>query len=307
MIVLPSFRQLRHLVALRDVGHFGRAAARCFVTQSTLSASIKEFEELLGVTLVDRSKRRVVFTPLGLEIAERARQLLAEAEQMVHMAKAATEPLTGAVRMGVIPTIGPFLLPRSLPRLRRRYPRLQLYLREDLTARLCEMLVRGELDVVLIALPYDCGNVETVDLFEDRFQFACRDDHPLAARKRLTPEDIASQTLLLLAEGHCLREHALSACRLQGRSAGAPFEATSLYTLVQMVDNGLGVTLLPDLAIAGGVTRGTRVVTRPLGSRAQARRIGLAWRRGTGRAGEFRLLADLLAELAPRPEASPAA
>lgn len=161
--------------------------------------------------------------------------------------------------------------------------------------------------MVLIALPYDCGNVETVDLFEDRFQFACRDDHPLAARKRLTPAEIESQKLLLLAEGHCLREHALSACSLQGRSAGAPFEATSLYTLVQMVDNGLGVTLLPELAIAAGLTRGTRVVTRPLGSKAQARRIGLAWRRGTGRADEFRLLAEALSRLGQRPEGSPEA
>jgi LysR family hydrogen peroxide-inducible transcriptional activator len=304
MIALPTLRQLRHLVALEEHGHFGRAADACFVTQSTLSASIKELEALLGVALVDRSKRRVVFTELGRETVDRARRLIADAEELALAARAAAEPLTGKLRLGVIPTVGPFLLPRVLPRLRRRYPKLQLYLREDLSARLCDMLARGELDCVLIALPYECGDTESEELFDDRFELAVRKDHPLATRKRVGPDDIESQQLLLLAEGHCLREHALSACSLRGRSAGAPFEATSLPTLVQMVDNGLGVTLLPELALQAGVTRGTSLVTLPLGPRAQSRQIGLAWRRGTRRRDEFTLLADELRALArptPRP------
>jgi LysR family hydrogen peroxide-inducible transcriptional activator len=299
---LPTFRQLRHLVALHEAGHFGRAAEACFVTQSTLSASIKELEDLLGVALVDRSTRKVVFTPLGSRVVEKARELVAGAEELAASVRAQAEPLAGPLKLGVIPTIGPFLLPGVLPGLRRRYPRLQLYLREDLSARLCEMLGRGELDAVLIALPYDCGDVETASVLTDPFELACRSDHPLAKRRRIAPDDIESQQLLLLAEGHCLREHALAACSLRGRAAGAPFEATSLHTIVQMVDNGLGVTLLPRIAIAAGITRGSSLVTRPFGPRTQARDIGLAWRRGTRRRPEFELLARELAELAhPQP------
>jgi LysR family transcriptional regulator, hydrogen peroxide-inducible genes activator len=274
------------------------------VTQSSLSASLKELEGILRATLVDRTRRRVVLTPLGLATVERARRLLQEAEALVEAAGAESEPLTGTLRLGVIPTIGPFLLPRVLPRLRRAHPRLRLYLVEDMTDRLVEQLHQGKLDVLLLALPYDCGNAEMTALFEDRFMVALPRRHPLAGAGRIAPRQLSSQGLLLLKEGHCLREHALSACRMAGRGPAAKgqreaVEATSLHTLVQMVENGLGVTLLPELAIAGGILRGTRLATVPLAGPAASRQIGLAWRRGTARAAEFELLAEELRALAP--------
>lgn len=300
MIHLPSLRQLRHLVALADESHFGRAATACHVTQSTLSASLMALEELLGAPLVDRTSRKLVFTPLGNDVVARARKLLVEAEELALAAKAAAEPLSGLLKLGAIPTIGPFLLPAVLPRLRRQFPRLKLYLREDLTARLLEMLERGELDVALIALPYDAPNIETRALFDDAFVVAMTRDDPRAKLRRVSPQALGSSPLLLLAEGHCMRGHALDACR-QPRSADTEtFEATSLLTLVQMVENGLGTTLLPQLAIDGGLLRGSKVLTRPLEASAEKRSIGLAWRKGTRRAGEFELLGDALKDAARR-------
>lgn len=298
MTNLPSIRQLRHLVALADQGHFGRAAEACAVTQSTLSASIKELEGVLEAPLVDRTKRRVVLTPLGEETVGRARRILEETEELALAARATHAPLTGTIRMGAIPSIGPFLLPKVLPGLRRAYRQLKLYLVEDLTERLVEQLRQGKLDVVLLALPYDCGPAETKVLFEDRFVVALPKTHPLAKETRIKPEQLWSADLLLLKDGHCLRDHALAACRLADRRRTEGFEATSLPTLVQMVDNGLGITLLPELGVAAGLLRGTGLVTRPLASDEPARQIGLAWRRGTGRREEFLLLAKELAERA---------
>lgn len=292
---LPTMKQLRHLAALAEHRHFGRAAEACHVTQSTLSASIGELEAILEASLVDRTKRRVAFTPMGDEIAARARAVLREAEELAQAAQAGKRPLSGTVRLGVIPTIAPFLLPRALPRLRRAYPELRLYLTEDLTQRLVEGLHAGTLDVLLLALPYDSGTVDGRDLFEDRFVLACRKDSPSAGRAVARPRDLAGETLLLLRDGHCLREHALAACRLTERGHVDPFEATSLHTLVQMVDNGIGVTLLPQLAIDAGILKGTSLVTVPLGADSPVRRIGLIWRRGTARRGEFELLAEALA------------
>jgi LysR family transcriptional regulator, hydrogen peroxide-inducible genes activator len=295
MINLPTLRQLRHLVALADHGHFGRAAAATAVTQSTLSASIKELETVLEAPLVDRTRRRVVLTPLGLETVERARGILADAEQLALAARATHDPLSGTLRLGVIPSIGPYLLPAVLPGLRRAYRGLRLYLVEDLTSRLIEQLHTGKLDVVLLALPYDCGNVESAVLFEDRFQLALGRHHPLAAQRKINPEQLRSEEILLLKDGHCLRDHALSVCRLADRSRTEGFEATSLATLVQMVDNGLGITPLPELAIDAGILRGTSLVTRPLAREEPGREIALVWRRGTGRRDEFLLLAKELA------------
>jgi LysR family hydrogen peroxide-inducible transcriptional activator len=294
MIALPTLRQLRHLVALADHGHFGRAAAATAVTQSTLSASIKELESLLEAALVDRTRRQVVLTPLGHQTVERARQILADAETLALAARAEREPLTGTLRMGVIPTIGPYLLPAVLPGLRRSYRGLRLYLVEDLTTRLLEQLHAGQLDVVLLALPYDCGNVESARLFDDRFLLALPPGHPLAKERRIDPERLRSEEVLLLRDGHCLREHALSVCDLADRRRTEAFEATSLPTLVQMVDNGLGITPLPELAIEGGLLRGTSLVTRPLATEEPGREIALVWRRGTGRREEFLLLAKEL-------------
>jgi LysR family hydrogen peroxide-inducible transcriptional activator len=297
MVNLPSFRQLEHLVLLAEHGHFGRAAQACHVTQSTLSASIKELENILHASLVDRTKRRVVLTPLGHEIVERARRILREGEDLVEVARAESEPLSGTLRMGVVPTIGPFLLPNILPRLRRAYPALRLYLVEDLTSRLVEELHAGRLDILLLALPYDCGNVEVRALFQDPFKVALPRGHPLAGGKTVDLEQLRHTGLLLLKEGHCLREQALAACRLADRKEIEPVEATSLHTLVQMVDNGFGATLLPQLAIDGGILSGTTLAVLPAAGEQPSREIGLVWRRGTGRQREFDLLAFELSRL----------
>jgi LysR family hydrogen peroxide-inducible transcriptional activator len=296
MISLPSVRHLRHLTALYDHGHFGRAAEACHVTQSTLSASIKEFESVLRVALVDHSKRGVVLTPVGVETVERARKILKEIEDLVSFTTASREPLSGTLRMGTIPTIGPFLLPRVLPRLRDTYTRLKLYLVEDLTERLIASLHRGELDVVLLALPRECGAVETVVLFKDPFVVGLPRGHPLAKENGIKPQSLLGEDLLLLKDGHCLRDHALAALRRLANRRIAEFEATSLTTLVQMVDNGLGTTLLPTLAVDAGLLLGTSLITRPLLTDEPARNIGLVWRRGTGRREEFRLLAKELTQ-----------
>jgi len=293
-------------VALADSGHFGRAAEAVAVTQSTLSASIKELETVLQAALVDRTRRQVVLTPLGRQTVERARRILADTEALALAARAEREPLSGTLRMGVIPTIGPYLLPAVLPGLRRAYRGLQLYLVEDLTPRLLEQLHTGSLDVVLLALPYDCGNVESAKLFDDRFLLALPPDHPLAKEKRIDPERLRSEEVLLLRDGHCLREHALSVCELADRRRTEAFEATSLPTLVQMVDNGLGITPLPELAVDAGLLRGTSLVTRPLASEEPGREIALVWRRGTGRREEFLLLAKELAARAKKARHEPA-
>lgn len=294
---LPTLRQLGHLVALADARHFGRAAAASHVTQSTLSASIKELEDVLQANLVDRTKRKLVFTPLGAETVERARRLLDAAADLTRLAQRESRPLSGTLRMGVIPTIGPFLLPAILPRLRRAYPELRLYLTEDLTARLVEQLHAGAIDVALLALPYDCGNVEERILFEDAFKLATPRDHPLAHAKEVRTKQLRPENLLLLKEGHCLREHAMEACDLADPRDAEVVEATSLHTLVQMVDNGLGITLLPQLAIDGGILRGTRLTVIPFAGEQPNRTIGLIWRRGTGRRDEFELLGSEIARL----------
>ena len=248
----------------------------------------------------------MVLTPVGVEAVERARKIIKEVEDLVSFTSASREPLSGTLRMGAIPTIGPFLLPRILPGLREAYGRLKLYLVEDLTDRLVASLHRGELDVVLLALPRECGAVETVILFEDPFVVGLPRGHPLSKEASVKPQHLLAEDLLLLKEGNCLRDHALAALRRLADRRLAEFEATSLPTLVQMVDNEIGTTLLPTLAIDAGLLLGTQLVTRPLLSDELARKISLIWRRGTGRREEFRLLAKELsarAKLATKPEA----
>ncbi|MBX3453877.1 hydrogen peroxide-inducible genes activator [Ferrovibrio sp.] len=298
MINLPTPRQLRYLTALAESRHFGRAALACNVTQSTLSAGIQELESLLGAALVDRTRRKTVLTPLGQAMAAKAADLLRQAEEMVLLARTQSEPLAGPLHLGVIPTVSPFLLPRVLPALRRKLPKLKLYLREDLTERLVEQLQAGKLDLLLLALPIEAAAVQTWPLFPDAFRFACRKEHPLAGRGKVALPALAQESLLLLEDGHCLRDHALDACHLPRPAKPESLAATSLHTLVQMVDNGLGVTLLPDLALDAGILRGTNVVTRPLVEPAAknppSRTIGLAWRAGTQRASEFKLFGEAL-------------
>ncbi|WP_439815280.1 hydrogen peroxide-inducible genes activator [Zavarzinia sp. CC-PAN008] len=307
MVSPPSLRQLRYLIALEREAHFGRAASACHVSQSTLSAGIQELESALGAQLVERAGRRIALTPLGVEVAERARHVLAAVEGIMELARTAQEPLSGTLRLGVIPTVGPFLLPAALAALRAEHPRLRLFLHEDLTERLVAKLERGELDLLVLALPCACGDAATMDLMEDPFVFAARSDHPLATREAVATADLAGADLLLLADGHCLREHALAACDLGPRDAGGPYTATSLLTLVQMVANGLGVTLLPRMAVQAGILAGLDIVTRPIlppvaGRAAPSRRIGIAFRRGSSRRREFQALAQYLA---PREGATP--
>lgn len=290
---LPTLRQLRYLIALAEHRHFGRAAESCFATQSTLSAGLQELESLLNVKLVERSKRRVMLTPLGEAIVARARIVLREAEDIADLASASQDPLSSSLRLGVIPTIGPYFLPRVLPHLRKSYPNLRLYLREDLTARLLDALNDGDIDAALIALPFQTGDLEVRHLGQDLFELVCRADEALAKKERLVLDDIPEDRLLLLDEGHCLREHALAACRLEPSRRRDDFRATSLPTLVQMVANGLGVTLLPKMSISAGIIEGTGLITKPLSDHALARELALVWRPTTPRRDEFNLLADI--------------
>jgi LysR family hydrogen peroxide-inducible transcriptional activator len=301
MVPLPSPQQLRYLVALAETRHFGRAALACAVTQSTLSAGILTLEHQLDAPILDRTAgKHVVFTPLGLELVERARTALTALMAVTEAVDAARAPMSGPLRLGVIPTIGPFLLPRLMPALRDAFPRLKPWLREDTTARLVDRLEASRLDVVLLALPCDCGGAETVTLARDEFLVALPPGHRLAALEAVPPNALATERLLLLEEGHCLREQALLVCGLLAGERGEAldsFAATSLHTLVQMVASGLGVTLLPRLAICAGVTAGTGLVLRPLAGPGAWRTLGMAWRPKAPRAAEYRALGGKLAQV----------
>ena len=295
---LPTLKQLHYLVALRDHGHFGRAAEACFVTQSTLSAGLRELETLIGVTLVERTRRVVRFTEVGERIADKARRVLREAEELGDLARAAGQPLTGELRLSVIPTIAPFMLPHILPRLRRDYPDLKLFLREEPSGPACERLQHGRADCVLLALPFACGDVAMAPLFRDPLFVAFPDGAGPPDDAAVPPTAIDASRLLLLEDGHCLKDHALAACQRPDLRGEATMLGTSLHTIVQMVDNGLGVTMLPGMAIAAGILDHTRVTARPLASAGASREIALVWRRASPREKDFRLLADVLATLA---------
>jgi LysR family transcriptional regulator, hydrogen peroxide-inducible genes activator len=302
---LPTIKQLQYLVALQQHGHFGKAATACYVTQSTLSAGLRELESLIGVTLVERNRRVVRFTALGERIVDKARRVVREVEELGDMVRAAGKPLSGELRMSVIPTIAPFLLPQILPKLRKDWPDLKLYLREETSASACESLVRGRADCVLLALPYACGDVETDVLFDDRLfvAFPSGGTHP----DIVTADAIDERRLLMLEDGHCLKDHALSACNRPELRAEAAMLGTSLHTLVQMVDNDLGVTMLPEMAITAGILTGTHVDVRPLDADHPSRSITLAWRQGSPRAKEFQLLANVLRQAHENQAAAPPA
>jgi LysR family hydrogen peroxide-inducible transcriptional activator len=299
---LPTIKQLQYLVALREHGHFGKAADACYVTQSTLSAGLRELETLLGVILVERTRRVVRFTALGEKIADKAVKVLRDAEELAELARAEGRPLHGELRLGVIPTIAPFLLPAMLPHLRREWPSLKLYLREEASQAACEALHRGQLDCVLLALPFGCGDVESAALFDDPL-FVAFPAGEAPGRAAVDVAAIDEQRLLLLEDGHCLKDHALSACNRPELRSRAAMMGTSLHTLVQMVDNGLGLTFIPGMAIEAGILDGTGVDARPLLSDHGFRSIALIWRRSSPRENEFQLLAAALrrivAELHP--------
>ena len=292
---LPTIKQLRYFVALTETEHFGRAAEACFVSQSAFSNAIQELESLLEVQLVDRTNRSVTITAMGQHLATQARLCLRDVESLVEMARGQREPLTGELHLGVIPTIAPFLLPAALPKLRRKYPKLELYLHEDQSQRIYDRLMDGELDVLLLALPYDMRGVEIMPLFEDRFALAYRH-----GTKRVDPDNyrfsrLDADSILLLEDGHCLRDHALAACKIRNTQKVRRIGASSILTLVEMVDADLGITFLPELARNSLILKNTRVRMKPLEENSY-RTIGLAWRKGTDREEEFRMLGEFMAE-----------
>lgn len=295
--MLPTLRQLRYLQLLARHGSFSRAAEAAHVTQPTLSAGIQELERILGSPVAERGPGGVILTPTGEEAVRRGDDVLARAEDLVEAARAAGQSLTGRFRLGVIPTIAPFLLPRVLPRLRTAYPELKLLLREDQTGRLLTALRAGELDGALIALPYDTAGLELAPVSVDELEAVLPVGHPLSARDRLAPSALDGEELILMEDGHCLREHAVGACQIAGPRADDAFAATSLNTLVQMVGSGLGVSLLPAMAVKAGLADIAGVTVRPLtGGKATRREIAVAWRAGSSRGSDARLLAEAFAE-----------
>jgi LysR family hydrogen peroxide-inducible transcriptional activator len=296
--MLPTLRQLQYLKLLSEHGSFSRAAEAAHVTQPTLSAGIQELERILGSPLVDRNRSGVILTAAGTEAVVRAGVILANAEDLVQACRGAGQPLTGRFRLGVIPTIAPFMLPAALPALRARFPKLRLFLREDLTHRLIHDLKAGLLDAAVIALPYDMTGLDWAHVDDDELMAALPADHPLGEVLRIAPQSFEREELILLEDGHCLRDHALAACGLGGQrfTRDEGFAATSLATLVQMVGSGLGVSFLPAMAVESGLADAAHVTVRPLDAADMSREVVVAWRAGSTRATEGRLLADVFAQ-----------
>lgn len=295
MNYLAAPQQLRYLVTLAETQHFGRAASACAVTQSTLSAGLIALERQLDASILDRSiGKRVSFTPLGLEIVARARTALASLEALAEAALVARTPMSGPLRLGVIPTIGSFLLPRLMPALRQSFPNLRLYLHEDTTARCLDRLAANRLDLVLLALPCDCAGAVTLKVARDEFIAALPPGSALAALDRVSPRQLSQERMLLLEDGHCLRDQTLAVCPPARADAADAYAATSLHTLVQMVASGLGAALLPRIAVEAGVTTGADVVLRPLAGRGAWRTLGLAWRPESPREQDYRALGKAL-------------
>lgn len=296
MKALPTLRQLQFFMTLTRRESFSKAADECLVSQSTLSSAVKELETLVGQQLVDRSTRAFALTPAGEEVSNRAPVILSSAEDLVDAASG-RRPLEGTFMLGVIPTIAPFVLPRTTMRLHKQFPKLELFLREDLTASLVERLAAGLLDAALIAFPYEIPGVEIIDICDDPFWFVCNPDHPLGDKKVLDVDDLRAHKLLLLEDGHCLREHAIDACEIAERTGTTSFDGTSLFTLTQMARTGLGATLLPDMAVKAGLAKSAGLTSIPFKKPVPTRRIGVAWRRGSGRGEEARAIAQVVGEL----------
>ncbi len=296
MNVLPSLKQLRYLQAIAQQLNFTRAAESCCVSQSALSTGLRELESTLGTQLVEHDRQTVLMTPLGLELANRARDILGATQDLVEQATKAQEPMSGPLRLGVIPTIAPFLLPPVLNRLHQHYPQLRLALREDLTANLLLRLADGQLDFALIALPYETENLRIEPLFDDPLWLIGHPDDPVLKSKTVDPSPALSERLLLLEEGHCLRDHALYACGNPHRPKTDAIEATSLLTLVHMVEAGLGIGLVPEMAVNSGLTDRPNLLARPMNKPAPSRTIALATRRSSPRLAELQALAELVRE-----------
>ncbi len=290
----PTLRQLEYFVALAERLNFRRAAEACFVSQPSLSAQIAGLEGTLGVQLFERDRRGVRLTAAGEALVPGARETLAACGRLGQLARSFGAPLTGPLRLGAIPTVGPYLLPRVLPAIARDWPELQVYLREDTTARLLEGLEAGRLDLLLLAIDLDLGSVETMPLFSDPFVVAVPEGDELAGAEEAQPSDLDGRDVLLLEEGHCLRDQALPICTAAGADEMSGFRGTSLGTIAQMVAAGLGVTLLPELAVEREAAAAPGLRTIPFGSDGPSRSIGLAWRASSPREAEFRTLGETL-------------
>jgi len=296
-MVQINFRDLRYLVAVADHGHFGRAAAACCVSQPTLSTQLKKLEEYLGVQLIERTNKQVMLTPTGQSIADRSRRILNDVGDIVDTARAAGDPMAGELRIGFIPTLGPYLLPHMLPALASAQPRLRPLLHEERTQHLLERLHRGELDAAVMAVPVDDEGLNHTTLFHEPFYLAMPADHRLAERAAVDLADLQSESLLLLEEGHCLRDQALDVCNMVGAREEAAFRATSMETLRQMVTAGLGMTLMPALAASADPGAERDLVFRPFGGAAPKREMALYWRKGAARAPAVQALADVIRAL----------
>ena len=292
--MMPSIKQLKYLCAVAEHKHFSKAAAACHVTQSTLSVAIQDLESRLGVVVFERNKKTVLITPLGEKLLHQARGILGAVEDFVSLARANEGALSGEIRLGVIPTIGPFILPPILKNLRKSYPKLKLYLKEALSAQLLLQLQQGRLDLIMLAFPYAMPDMETVSLFRDEFLLCLPPGHKLEKAKQVKQQQLRGESLLLLEEGHCLRDHALEACKLQSADTDLVYQGTSLHTLVQMVANGLGVTLLPEMAVQANVLGDTHLQLKHFSSENVSREIGMAWRRSDPRRDDYLLLAEFV-------------
>lgn len=294
-MIYPTIKQLRYFIALCDEQHFGRAAALSFVSQSAFSTAIQDLESALDTQLVDRTKRQVTITAIGQEIATQARLCVRDVESLVEMAGRRRKPLAGPLRIGVIPTIAPFLLPPLLPRLRQAFPELRPFLIEEQTETIHQKLLDGDLDVLLLALPYELRSVESMALFKDRFFLAARKGTKTVDPEKYRFNRLQSDSVLLLEDGHCLRDHALEACRIRNTEKVSRFAATSLLTLVEMVDADMGITFLPEMALGSSLLKNTRVKMYPLNEKS-FRTIGLMWRKGSDRSDEFKRLGNFIRE-----------
>ena len=295
---LPTIRQLQYLLAVIELRHFGRAAERCFVTQSTLSSAIQELEAALGVQLIERTKRKVLPTPLGLEVAEKGREILKISSDIVELSHSNKNPLSAEIRLGAIPTIAPFLLPKVLPPLRQAFPDLVLLLIEDQSAHLLKRLESGEIDCAILALPYPLGRLESVLIGAEPFWVALPKGDPLAKLERIGSDELPMERLLLLEEGHCLRDHVITACHGRDRAAtSAAFQGTSLYTLIEMVSGGQGITLVPEMALDSALLKQTSIELRPLAEPGPHRELALVWRSTSYQQSNLQLLAAKLSAL----------
>lgn len=289
---LPSIRQLQYFLAVIELRHFGQAAERCFVSQSTLSAGIQELENLLGAKLFERNKRKVMPTPLALTLAENARQIIETSEAIVQQAQGEKGVLVGTMRLGVIPTIGPFLLPRVLPDIRQQYPELKLQLVEDQTVRLIERLNNGLLDCAILALPYELGGLEFDRFWHEIFYVAFPPGHALSQGGAIPSAELPMDEVMLLEEGHCMRDHALSACHTKKMQPHATVQGTSLYTMIEMVAGGQGITFVPEMAVESALVQQSDICLRPLAEQAPHREMALVWRSTYHRKDEMVLLAE---------------